>query len=171
MLMTLILAALAAAVVELLVPHLDGGRMAAYVRMIGGLFLLVVLIAPVTEAVTLWREAAEGELNERLPEAFLPAGEPTDYTAVWRETLAATGEAAVTKWVQETLAADFAISAEEATVSVVCTVSDATGDAAGVPVVQEVRIALSGGAILQDPRRMEAVIGEALGCLCFVTVG
>ena len=42
----LLAASLAAALVELLAPKGDGGRIAAHVRMIAGLYLLVALLNP-----------------------------------------------------------------------------------------------------------------------------
>ncbi len=171
MIQTLLLAAVAAAVVELLVPHGDGGRVAAYVRLIGGLFLLVVLLAPLGEGVELLQEAADGELAERLPEALLPEGEPTDYEAILRDTLCTAGAAEVEAWVRERLSADFDIPSENATVAALTETVENAGGTSVAPVLREVRIALHGSSALSDPHPIEEAIGEALGCSCYVTVG
>ncbi len=170
MLQTLLLAAIAAAVVELLVPQGDGGRVAAYVRMIGGLFLLVVLLGPIREGLTLLREAAEGDLSEHVPEVLLPSGEPTDYEAILRDTLAAAGASEVEAWVRATLEEEFGIPPEEGRIAVLCEVTTSAEGGAEAWRVQEVRVALSGGSALRDPHPIEARIGEALGGPCYVTV-
>ena len=161
--LTLLLAAVAAAVAELLTPRGDGGRIVAHVRMVAGLFLLVALLAPLREGITLLSSALDGSLIE---EAF-PDGDyaPTDYESLFYENLATSSAAEIEAWTKSTLAAHFSIPADACAVSALCHI---TSDAQSLT---ELRISLHGSFAFQDPHPIEAYFREALACPCYVTVG
>ena len=66
--LSLLAASLAAAVVELITPKGEGGRLVSHVRMVAGLFLLVALLAPLREGITLLLDAAQGDMASRVEE-------------------------------------------------------------------------------------------------------
>ena len=161
--LTILAASLAAAVIELLAPRGEGGRLAASVRMVAGLFLLVSLMAPLQEGILWLRSAAEGELSEELAER-VPMLPSEDYEAVWGEALAAVGRSECETWIASVLESVFGIPSEGHVSQVIC-----TGDGEGLSLL-EARISLRGEYALRDPHAIETYIGEHLGCPCYVTV-
>ena len=161
--LSLLTASLAAAVVELLAPKGEGGRMASHIRMIAGLFLLVALLTPMREGIAFLRDATDGDLSARV-EDLIPSGAETDYEAVFGDNLAAIGADEVKSWVTQSMETRFGIPADECTIWATCSYEDET------LTVTEVRISLSPAYLLQDPHPIEAYVTEQLGCPCFVTV-
>ena len=162
--LSLLSASLAAAVVELLSPKGEGGRLTAHVRMVAGLFLLVALLNPLKEGISLLRSAAEGDLTARL-EAILPEEVPVDYEAFFGDTLTAVSRDEAEAFVVSALEGEFGIPPSGCTVSVSCAYED------GVLTVCEVRISLRGQWITRDPHPIEDYFAERLNCVCYVTVG
>lgn len=161
--LTILAASLVAAVTELLAPQGEGGRLAASIRMVAGLFLLVALISPLKEGILWLRSAADGELSEELIHRIPPVS-AEDYEAVWGESLAEIGRAECEAWISSVLESVFGIPPSGQVTQVVC-----VGDG-GSLVISEVRIVLSGEYLLKDPLAIETYIGEHLGCPCYVTV-
>lgn len=164
MLYGLIAAAVAATLVELIAPQGEGGRLGGQVRLVAGLCILIALIQPLREGLTILRAVAEGDLSEMLPDMELPAED--EYGSVWADTLAKMGEQEAESWVESVLEREFGISPDNRRVQVIC---EAGED--GAPCVREVRIALWGAAIWKDPHVIEAHISERLSCPCTVSVG
>lgn len=170
---TLVLTALAAAVIELLAPRGDGGRIAAHVRMVAGLFLLVALLNPLKEGLALLSAVAgDGltaeDLADRLPAYSLPDEEAPDYAALLEDTLSSVGAEDAKEWVLTVLDETFGIPPTGCTVSATVTVQ--SGDNT-LLTVEEVRIALHGPYALENPHPIEDYIAERLMCTCYVTVG
>ncbi len=161
--LTLLVASLAAAVVELLAPRGEGGRLAGHVRMIAGLFLLVALLDPLQKGIELLQSAADGELTEDILSA-LPDDTPIDYESTFHAGLSAVGARETEAWVSSTLASSFSVPATDAIVAAVCETVD------GGLIITEVRIALSGSSLLTNPHPIETYFEEQLGCPCYVTV-
>lgn len=161
--LTLLAASVSAAVIQLLAPKGEGGKLGEHVRMIAGLFLLVSLLTPLGEGLALLRSAAEGELAEHLT-VEIPEGAPGDYGDVFSDTLTFVGQEEVKAWVVSELETRFAIPPSGCRVSVACAVEEE------VLTVSEVRIALSGRYVTNDPHPIESHFSEALECLCYVTV-
>lgn len=162
--LTLLSAALVAAVAELLSPKGEGGRTASHIRMVAGLFLLIALLEPLRAGVELLRNAVSGDLAARL-EASLPAESPEDYGAILGDTLTAISRDEVETYVGMALERDFGIPPSGCTIAAICAYED------GTLTLQELRISLRGTHILQDPHPIEAYFTEKLNCPCFVTVG
>ena len=161
--LTLLAASLAAAVVELIAPKGEGGRLANHVRMIAGLFLLVTLMNPLREGLAILKAAVEGDLPRRM-ESKLEAATPEDHEAAFEASLAAMGRAEVESWVTETLKARFSIPETDSIVEALC---EAEGQTL---TLRELRIGLRGSSILQNPHPIEAYFSEALNCPCYVVV-
>ena len=159
----LLSAILAAAVVELLAPKGEGGRLAAQIRMIAGLFLLAALLQPIREGIALLRDAATGQLADRL-EAVILDVTPEDYESALGDTLTSVGREEVEAWVGNLLETRFSVPPSGCTVFAACDCTDRT------LCITEVRISLHGQYVLQDPHPIEKAVTEALGCPCYVTV-
>lgn len=163
MLYGLIAAAVAATLVELIAPQGEGGRLGGQVRLVAGLCILIALIQPLREGITILRAMAEGELSEMLPDVELPPQE--EYDSVWADTLVGMGEQEVESWVAGVLEREFRIDSDNHRVQVICETDD------GALCVQEVRIALWGAAIWKNPHAIEVYVSERLSCPCTVSVG
>jgi hypothetical protein len=161
---TLISASLAAAVVTLLSPKGEGGKLASHVRMVAGLFLLVALLDPLRAGLDLLREVVDGDLTAH-PELVLPEGDAEDYGAVFGDTLTSISRAEVETYARSALEASFGIPSEDCTVSAVCIYEEES------LTLIELRISLHGSHALVDPHPIEAYFAERLECPCYVTVG
>ena len=162
--LTLLSASLAAAVVELLSPKGEGGKLTSHIRMVAGLFLLVALLDPLRTGLALLRDATEGDLTSRL-ESMLPHGDPDGYEAAFGDTLTAISRTEVEAYAISALEADFGIPPEACTVSAICSYGGET------LTLTELRISLHGSHALTNPHPIEAYFAERLECPCYVTVG
>ena len=161
--LTLLAASISAAVIQLVAPKGEGGRLGEHVRMIAGLFLLVILLQPVQEGIALLRSVSEGEVTDSLRDGF-PSDGGGDYEAVFNESLSHVGREEARAWVFTMLEADFGVPPSGCDVSVVCTAEE------GQLTVDEVRIALPRDYASQNPHPIESRVTQALGCPCYVTV-
>ncbi len=162
---SLMVAAVAVAVVELLLPRGEGGRVSATVRMVAGLFLLVALITPLRAGIDLVQDAMNGELADRVIDQLSPDTLSADPLEVWNATLSAMGRSEVEIFVQNALFNRFSIPSTDCTVEAIC------GAEADTLTLVEVRIALHGPSVLHNPHPIEAYITETLACPCYVTMG
>ena len=161
---TLLVSALGLALVELVSPKGEGGKLAASIRMFAGLCLVAVLLSPIREGIRLLSSLRDGTLSERveemIPEEVLP-----DYGEVFGNTLTDVTEQEVETWTLSLLSSIYGIPAEGCAVSALCVYEDET------VTIMEVRIALMGKYALTDPHPIESAVTQTLGCPCFVTVG
>lgn len=160
----LLAASLAAAVVELLAPKGEGGRLTSHIRMVAGLFLLVALLDPLRAGLDLLRGAVDGDLSARL-ESMLPEQSSDGYDAVFGDTLTAIGREEVEAFAVSALESKFGISSDGCTVSALCEYEEDT------LTLTELRISLRGSYMLRDPHPIEDYFAEQLNCPCYVTVG
>lgn len=161
--LTILSASLVAAVIELLAPKGEGGRMASHVRLIAGLFLLVALLNPLREGILYLKSAAEGDLTDRMA-AVLPDASDEDYQEVFLGVLTDTGAIETEAWVSSALETVFHIP------PTACVVEAILETEGGTLTLREVRIALSGDYALEDPHPIEAYMNTQLQCPCYVTV-
>ena len=161
--LTLLSASLAAAVIELLVPKGDGGRIAAYVRMVSGLFLLVALLNPLKEGIHILQAAADGDLAGMMAEQ-IPSPEPDEYRDAFASTLTSVGKQETESFVTETLESVFGIPPQYHAVEAVL---ESDGESMAL---REIRIGLKGKHFLEDPHPMEKFYAERFGGPCYVTV-
>lgn len=161
--LTLLAASLAACVIELLVPKGDGGRIAAYVRTVAGLFLLVALLDPLRAGLRLVEEAVHGDLVGSM-ESHLPSDVSADYEEVFSSSLVSVGKGETEDWVTETLDSVFGIPPSDCGVEAIL-----EGDG-GEMTLREIRIGLKGAHALDDPHPIEDYYTRCFGCPCYVTV-
>ena len=138
--LSLVAASITAAVVEMLAPRGEGGRIAAQVRMVAGLFLIVSLLVPLRDGLTFLSDLAEGE------GIVVPSYDVPDYEATLQASVLAMGSEEVSVWVVSVLEDKFSVSAEY--VEVIPVWSD--GESIPPPLA-ELYILLSGKAALTDP--------------------
>jgi hypothetical protein len=162
--LTLLAASLAVAVIELLSPKGEGGRIVSHVRLVAGLFLLVLLLDPLRRGLSLLRQTADGDLTLRLDAAADLTYDSAAYDRVFQNTLAAAGKGEVETWVRNTLCTEFAIPPSDCAVEAVCAAEG------GEITLLELRIGLSGAHRLQNPHPIEAFFSEKFDCACYVTV-
>ena len=183
LLFPLLLTALAAAVLEFLLPGGDGSgsRMQGPIRTVVGLCILVALISPVREGISLLRHLAVSDatqLTEQLqssyPGIIQPARSAEEYADDLAESLAATGNATVEDWVREALLSQFGIPAEQcavkAEVAVTIPADPASGETASARITG-VWITFYGSSTLKNPHTVEEWFGSQLGCPCYVSIG
>ncbi len=156
--LSLLAASVAAAIVELLAPRGEGGRMTAQVRMVAGLFLLVALLHPLRAGIDFLMSLPEQSME-------MPEQDAAAYESTLKASILSLGNAELTAWVRETLETSFGIAPEQAEIVPVWD----EGEALSPPLV-ELCIVLSGRAILEDPHAIESYFADALGCPCRVSV-
>lgn len=160
---TILAASVVAAIIELMTPKGEGGRLASHVRMIAGLFLLVALLGPLREGILFLKSAAEGNLTDRLV-SITPDVSPDAYEDAFRDTLAGIGKEETEAWVVSALHAVFGIPSTDCTVEAVC-------EAEGYDLaLREIRISLRGDCALKNPHPIEEYIASQLQCPCYVTI-
>ena len=161
--LTILAASLAAAIIELLSPKGEGGRIASHVRTVAGLFLLVALLGPLREGILFLRSAAEGNLTDRLA-SMTPDVSPEAYEEAFRDTLVGIGKEETEAWVLSALHTVFGIPSTGCIGAAVCETEGNTLD------LREVRISLCGEYVLENPHPIETYIVSQLQCPCYVTV-
>jgi len=137
--------------------------MAAHVRMVAGLYLLVALLNPLREGIRLLRSMADGDLASRV-ESLIPSDVETDYNGVFGDSLTTIGAGEICSWVTDVMETRFGIPPEGCVVWASCAYAEDT------LTVTEVRISLQGSYALRDPHPIEAYFAEQLDCPCYVTV-
>ncbi len=157
--LSLVAASVAAALIELLAPRGEGGRMAAQVRMVAGLFLLVALLNPLRVGLKYLTGLGDSV------EMGSPSVEPSDYEATLQASVLTLGSAELGAWVKEILASDFSVPPDRVEVIPVWEDSDTLP-----PPLSELCIVLSGSAMLTDPHPIEAYFSGVLGCPCRVSI-
>jgi hypothetical protein len=94
----------------------------------------------------------------------VPEGGGGNYGAVFGDTLPFVGQEEVKAWVVSELETRFGIPPSGCRVSVTCAVEEEC------LTVSEVRIALRGGYVTENPHPIESRVTEVMGCPCYVTV-
>ncbi len=157
--LSLVAASIAAAVVELLAPRGQGGRLSAQVRMVAGLFLLVALLVPLKDGLSYLSDLTDGGNIE------IPAYEAPDYEATLKASLLSLGSEELSVWVKDILESEFSLSAQNTEVIPVWAEDDELP-----ATLAEVCIVLSGADRLADPHPIETFFSDTLGCPCRVSV-
>ena len=155
-------ASLAAAVIELLSPRGEGGRTAANVRMIAGLYVIIALLHPLRAGIDLLQNAVTGDLAGQIADR-IPSAD-TDFEATFAEHISSLGASEVESWATSVMENRFDIPPSGCRVEAVCHMTD------GRLTLTELRIALVGVYAAENPHPIEAYMQEQLGCPCYVTV-
>ena len=160
-LMSLFVLALCCAVVELLSPEGEGGGIARHIRLLSGLCLLLVALAPAAS----WAEQG------RLPWEAL-----SNALDEWTAQSEASGDIFKERWEAQSEQIDLTVAAETVAEMIEEHFSLAASDCRvmletdGHGELLEVRVALTGRAIWVDARQIQTMIRDTLGCACTVYI-
>jgi hypothetical protein len=154
-LLSLVGAALVAALVNILTPSGERGGIAAHQRLITSLFLVCVLIAPLEGAIKALRGLANGDLTGILQVTPPDQGE---FGEQLNEALDSSSRQYFTQMLTQTVSEAFAIPLDE----IRCTVSWEESEQAPA----RVTVILSGRSIWKDPHAVADFVEQLLGCPC-----
>ena len=158
-LLALLAASLCAMLIGLLSPHGEGGGLGAHVKLLLALFLICVLVTPLSEAVGTVRDWLAGDLP------FLEAEEnEEDYREQLESSLTESSKGYFVQRLTETLRQKFSL--ENGTVR--CVVQWNEGESDIRPT--RVTVLLSGSGIWKDPHAIREFTEELLQCECVVAV-
>ena len=149
---SLITAALVAALIGVLSPEGEGGGLSRHMRLLCTLFLLCVIVAPLGGAL--------GTLSDALGDTLAPpdanGGSAEDYQAQLDEALSSAAKPYFAELLIKSIEKEFSIPTGE----VRCAIRW------GEESPERISIILSGSAIWQDPAPIEQFVRETIGCEC-----
>lgn len=159
-LLTLLGASLAVTLVGLLSPKGEGGGMEKHLRLICALFLIFVLISPLSDAINDIRALIDGkyeitEIGESAPDGY-------------REQMQQAADAASRQYFSDMLTQTLEQKFSIAMGDVRCSVIWDTVNGALQPT--QVTVLLSGKAIWKSPRDIESFVSDLVGCICTVAI-
>lgn len=169
-----VLLSLGVGILEFILPGERDGKTARTVRTVAGLCVLLSLLAPITEGISLLRTlAVEGTdgLRERLEASTLtPTVEPSEEPQALADRLAEAGAAEVEAWVLTALQDSFGIPPDCAAVTAQVAVTLGSDGSEDGVTLERVYISLSGRFALSNPHDIEAWFSERLGCTVALSV-
>ncbi len=157
---SLITAALVAALIGILSPDGEGGGLAKHMRLLTSLFLLCVIIAPVGEMIGSFDDLLEG--TDPFPE--IDGSTAEDYQTQLEEALASAAKPYFASLLIEAIEREFSIPTGE----VRCAIR--WSEDAGNAFPERISIILSGSAIWKDPSGIENFVRERIGCECVTAI-
>ncbi|MBQ9773186.1 MAG: hypothetical protein IJW30_00805 [Clostridia bacterium] len=157
---TLVSAALVAALIGILSPDGERGGIAKHVRLLTALFLLCVLISPLKGAL----EWVQGLQDAEVPFLDGGASDGTDYDKLLAETMDEASRQYFAQSLTETLLTQFSMKAG----TVRCAVQWETAEDGIAP--RLVTVFLSGESIWKNPHEIEAFVEKLLSCPCETVV-
>ncbi len=150
-------ASLAATLVGILTPDGERGGISKLLKFLTSLFLICVIVTPLTEVVRSLQDIADGTLDlPGIEEEVKP-----DYEQQRDEALASASKTYFVQALTQMLEQEFSIASGEIRCIVTWTQTENGDDRP-----KRITLVLSGGAIWKDPKRMEAFVTELLGCEC-----
>lgn len=158
-LLALLAASLCAMLIGLLSPSGEGGGLGAHVKLLLSLFLICVLVTPLSDAAGAVRDWLAGDLP-----FFDTEPNEEDYREQLENSLTESSKGYFLQMLTETLRREFSL--EDGTVR--CVVQWNEGESQIRP--SRVTILLSGSGIWKDPHAMKAFTEELLQCECVVAV-
>ena len=157
---SLFLAAALIALVGILAPGKASGGIAKHLRLLSSLFLLCVLISPISSALdSIFEWLQNGEAPPFSEESPQP-----DYGEIASDALDEASRAYFAQMLALTISEEFSVSPEE----LHCTVTWEIRD--GTPTPSRVTLLLSGKAIWRDPTPFKNAVQALLGCPCDVVI-
>ena len=160
-LISLITAALIAALVGILAPEGERGGLGKHLKLIASLFLICILIVPLKGFTNTLQELIDGNWAISLPNGELSKDELQSDA---EKALDEASEQYFADALGNALCTQFALSASD----VRCTVNWERIDGESRPV--RVTVFLSGRAIWQDTHAIEAYVNGLLGCACITAI-
>lgn len=157
---SLLAAALVAALIGVLAPAGEGGGLSRHLRLLTSLFLITVIILPLKDTLG----AVEGILDgsPTLPE--LDGSAEEEYRKELDEALASSSKAYFASLLTEKLEEEFSIPEGE----VRCAIRWSEDEKEARP--ERISVILSGSAIWEDPAKIEAFVQEQVGCECVTAI-
>ncbi len=155
--MSIVGAALLCSAVVMLVPDIRGDTLKKYVKLIGALCLICIMLRP---AASLGE--AVGKLAERGESILAESEAGEDHSKVYSEYLGEIASRSSEEAVLSLLSEQFSVSAEQ------CRVETEIEQSDGQSRLTNIRIYLFGEAVLRDPYLIESRVGELFGCPCRV---
>ena len=160
-LISLVTAALIAALVGILAPEGERGGLAKHMKLIASLFLICVLIAPLKGLTNTLQGLIDGNWEISLPNGELGKDELQSDA---EKALDEASEQYCADALGNALCTQFSLSASD----VRCTVDWERTDGESRPA--RVTVLLSGRAIWQDTHAIEAYVNDLLGCECITAI-
>lgn len=162
----LLLLLLGAGILEYLLPaEGSGGKTSAAYRAVAGLCILLAMLKPLTQGLSLLHDLSAGGtdgLRGRLEQMdILPPEDTSAGEKKLADRLAEAGASQVEEWVYAALDSTFGIPARHATVTACVSVDLSDGEYVRL---EQVYICLSGSAALRNPHDIESWFSDALGC-------
>ncbi len=176
-----LLIALAAVILEYMLPGAQNSKNAGAFRMVSGLCILAALIVPLKEGISLLSGLASGDstLIEKLEgnESNWTFPDPEEYQNMLNSQLVHTSEKEVETWVIQSLESQFGIIPDSCQVKADVSSNslvhqDTASNEQSVKFsLERVWITLHGQSVLRNPHTIESWFSERLGCPCTVEVG
>ena len=155
LLIRVLTATLLCGLLEMLTPVGEREGLRRAVRLLCSLFLLTTLLDPLARLGALLQEADLGLWAQQMEESTV-----REYGDLMEEKLTSGAVAQLQEDLYDLLARELGLAREDCRM----TLETATDD-------DGLRIDLRGTAALIDPRQIEALISEAVGCPCIVSLG
>lgn len=156
--MNVVGAAILAGLADQLLP--EKGKARAYVRFLGGLCLLLVMVAPLGKVLSSLPSLFESGMTA-LEEASVEAGE---YDKILEGTVKEAVRMELAKALSQKLEKDFGVNADAVEIGI----SFEEGDPLRL---KRVLITLTGKDIFRNPYNIEEALSSLLGCECVVVIG
>ena len=157
---SLLSAALVAALIGVLAPTGEGGGLSRHLRLLTSLFLITVIILPLGDAMGTIEGFLDGSVT--LPE--IGGSTEEDYRKELDEALASSSKAYFATLLIEKLEEEFTIPEGE----VRCAIR--WSEDAGEARPERISVILSGSAIWKDPASIEAFVRDLVGCECVTAI-
>lgn len=157
---SLLTAALVAALIGVLAPLGEGGGLSRHLRLLTSLFLIIVIILPLGDALG----AIEGVLDGGLSLPEIDGSSEEEYRKELDEALASSSKTYFAALLIEKLEEEFSIPTGE----VRCAIRWSEDEKEARP--ERISVILSGSAIWKDPAGIEAFVREQVGCECVTAI-
>lgn len=157
---SLITAALIAALIGVLTPNGEGGGLSRHMRLLTALFLLCVIIAPLGGILS----SLEDMLDGKAPFPEIGEGAVEDYREQFAQALSSASKPYFASLLVDAIKQEFSIPDGE----VRCAIR--WNDTEDTPTPERISIILSGSAIWKDPASIEAFVRERIGCECVTAI-
>lgn len=158
--MSIIGAAMIAALIGILSPSGERGGIAAHVRLLCALFLVCVIISPIKDVL----EKVRGWANGDTPFFEEDGGNKGEYEDIFKGASDDASKRYIAEMLTRSIEEKFSL--ESGTVRVAINWNE--GKDTLTP--RRVTVILSGKSIWQDPRKIEGFVTSLLGCECAVAI-
>ena len=159
-LLSLLTAACMSALIGILTPDGTGGGIARHMRLLISLVLLCLLIAPIRDALSFFKDFASGDLTP----PHTDVTDKSDYQTQMEDALNSSSKLYFIQLLTEMLENGFSIENGDVRCAVRWSESTETLSPTRITVI------LSGRAIWKDPAPIEDFVTSLLGCECVTAI-